>query len=326
MKREEERENLRVWIDPKDLGASDDKVTISQKVSPCIGLKDRCFEEIEDDLRDALITTLEALLVEVLSGRKVKLMDLSVFEQDQVTVDDVPKKTMEENRPQEEREGWGIEYSQNRSIHEKEAVSFQAAGMIRSRDGKEMDFSLRLDMGREFVSHHNLNIRAGDALLMDPLVINFDGKASELSDMAFSFDLDSDGIKEDIPMITPGRGFLSLDLNHDGIINHGNELFGPQTGDGFNELSAYDRDANHWIDENDQIYDQLLVWTMDGQGMPSLSSLRDRGIGAIYLGNLSSGFDLKGPGNDLMGQIRKTGIYLKENETPGTIQQLDLVV
>ena len=67
----------------------------------------------------------------------------------------------------------------------------------------------------------------------------------------FSFDLDSDGVKEDIPMIRPGSGFLALDLNKDGIINNGNELFGPHTGDGFVELSSYDKDTNNWIDEND---------------------------------------------------------------------------
>jgi hypothetical protein len=326
MKREEKRESLRVWIDPKDVGVAGDRVTLSQKMSPCIVAEGRCVEETEAELKHSLRTTLEVLLVEVLSGREVKLLDLSVFERNQGPVAGVPPEAMEENRPQEEREGWGIDYSQHGSIREKEAVFFSAAGMIRTQDGKEMEFSLRLDMGREFVSHHNLNIRAGDALLMDPLVINFDGKASELSDMTFSFDLDADGIKEDIPMITPGRGFLSLDLNHDGIINHGHELFGPRTGDGFEELSAHDRDENHWIDENDPIYDHLLLWTMDGQGTPSLSSLRDKGIGAVYIGNLSSPFDLKGSGNELMGQIRKSGIYLKENGTPGTIQQLDLVV
>jgi hypothetical protein len=48
--------------------------------------------------------------------------------------------------------------------------------------------------------------------LIDPFVVNFDGRASELSNMNFSFDLDSDGVKEDVPMIRPGSGFLALDL------------------------------------------------------------------------------------------------------------------
>jgi hypothetical protein len=57
-----------------------------------------------------------------------------------------------------------------------------------------------------------INLIAGDAVLMDPFVVNFDGRASELSNMNFSFDIDSDGVKEDVPMIRPGSGFLALDL------------------------------------------------------------------------------------------------------------------
>ena len=156
--------------------------------------------------------------------------------------------------------------------------------------------------------------------------MSFDGRAAELSDLTFSFDLDSDGLAEEVPLIRPGTGFLALDLNRDGMINNGKELFGPQTGEGFAELSSYDEDANDWIDENDALYDQLSVWTMDEEGNSTLQGLKERNIGALYLGNLSSRFALKGPGNELQGQIKNTGIFLYENGAPGIIQELDLVV
>ena len=57
-----------------------------------------------------------------------------------------------------------------------------------------------------------------------------------------------------------------------------------------------------------------------------MNSLKDKGVGAIYLGNLSSNFDLRGNSNELKGQISNTGVFLQENGIPGTIQQLDLVV
>jgi hypothetical protein len=110
------------------------------------------------------------------------------------------------------------------------------------------------------------------------------------------------------------------------MINNGRELFGPETGEGFAELSTYDEDANHWIDENDPIYERLTVWSIDEGGNPSLHSLREKKIGALYLGSLSSRFDLKGPRNELQGQITKTGVFLYENGTPSFIQELDLVV
>lgn len=127
-------------------------------------------------------------------------------------------------------------------------------------------------------------------------------------------------------MIRPGSGFLALGLNNDGIIINGNEIFGPRTGNGFAELSVYDEDGNNWIDEKDLVYDQLSVWTTDQQANGSLRSLRDKKIGAIYLGNLTSEFDLKETNNNLMAKINKTGIFLMKDGIPGVIQQLDLVV
>ena len=324
--KDEEKESLRVWIGPPDQNHQSDIVTISEKAKSCMANPGNCIDEIDTKLTNSFKTTLKALLVEILSGKDVKIIDASEFQKDQDSTGELQGKGQTENLTQEEREGFGITYNYNSSHYEKEEVSFEAAGVIQTTDGKEIKFSLRLDMGREFISHHSLNFRAGDAVLMDPLIVNFDGRACELANTNFSFDLDSDGVKEDIPMIRPGSGFLALDLNKDGIINNGNELFGPHTGDGFVELSAYDKDTNNWIDENDPVFDQLSVWSIDEQQNSSLNSLKDKGVGAIYLGNLSSNFDLKGNSNELRGQISNTGVFLQENGIPGTIQQLDLVV
>jgi hypothetical protein len=35
-------------------------------------------------------------------------------------------------------------------------------------------------------------------------------------------------------------------------------------------------------------------------------------------------FDLKNNNNELLGQVVKTGLYLQQNGTAGTIQQIDL--
>ena len=324
--RDEEKEVLRAWIDLPDEQASEDKVSLSGNCRTC--LEDSVVDTDQAKTADAgrWNKTLKALLVEILSGREVRILDLSTIQGKQGPVEQWEGSVENENTSEQRRTGWGVEYSYQKSHYEKEGVVFSAAGIIRSEDGKETEFSLRLDMSREFVSHYGLNIRAGDALLMDPLVVNFNGKATALTDAKFSFDLDSDGVKEDVPVMGPGSGFLALDLNNDGIITTGSELFGPRTDDGFAELSEYDQDANSWIDENDPIYDQLSVWTYDNLGTSSLNSLRAQGIGAIYLGNLSSGFDLRKENNELMGQIRRTGVFLDKDGKPGTIQQLDLVV
>jgi hypothetical protein len=324
--RDEEKESLRVWVDPPQSKASGEKITISAEAK-CLAGECKPDEDVFDKNQPAdSKMTLEALLAEILSGRKFRLLDISEYRGD----GEEPVKTQENRKTdaaaQNQRQGWGISYDKTDAHYEKESVLFVAAGIIKTSDNKKIKFALELDMQREYASYESFNFRAGDAKLTDPLVINFNGTAAELSDVKFTFDLDSDGFEEDVPVLKPGSGFLVFDLNNDGTVNNGGELFGPETGNGFSELAAHDIDANNWIDENDPVYNQLYVWTMDKIGGQNLSSLKQRGIGAINTGNLATRFDLKDGGNELLGRAVKTGIYINEGGTAGTIQQLDLAV
>lgn len=224
-----------------------------------------------------------------------------------------------ETQPEQE---WGMSYRRYESHYEYESTSFSANGQVTTADGKEISFSVNIEMSREYFSEEKLEINAG-APLIDPLVINYDGKAAELNDMRFEFDLNVDGNTEEINHLKPGSGFLVFDKNEDGIVNDGSELFGPTTGDGFRELSAYDEDKNNWIDENDSIFAKLALWRRETQ-TDYLESLKDAGVGAIYLGNEDTRFDLRNDQNDLYGRVQKTGVYLKETGEAGTIQQIDL--
>lgn len=222
------------------------------------------------------------------------------------------------------QQGSGLIYDYYESHQEYESTSFGAEGKIVTTDGKEIDFSVQLNMSRSFITEQSINIREGDAL-KDPLVINFDGKATELTQTKFSFDIDADGQTDQISFVGSGSGFLALDKNGDGAINNGSELFGTQSGNGFSDLAAYDQDGNNWIDENDSIYNNLRIWSKDAEGNDTLIALGQKGIGAIYLGNISTPFSIKDIENTLQGQIRASGIFINENGTVGTIQQVDLV-
>jgi hypothetical protein len=165
-----------------------------------------------------------------------------------------------------------------------------------------------------------------DAKLKDPLVINFNGAAAQLTDRTFSFDIDFDGNSEQLFAPAPNTGFLALDANNDGTVNSGAELFGPTTGHGFAELAQHDSDGNQWIDDNDPIFGRLRVWSNDGQGNQRLVALADVGMGAIYLGNVRTAFDLKESPESLRGRVQATGIYLNEDGSAGTIQEVDFRV
>lgn len=209
---------------------------------------------------------------------------------------------------------------------EAEATTFTTKGTVKTSDGRELSFSLDLSMSRAFIEQTELEQSLGDVLnFYDPLVINMDVPTAAVTNQSFFFDIDSDGTTEKIATLAKGSGFLALDKNGDGIINDGSELFGTKSGDGFRDLAAYDSDGNGWIDENDEIFESLKVWTKDYDGTDKLLSLKEADIGAIFLGNVSTGFDLKDEEtNDTLARIQSTGIFLHESTgSAGTIQHVD---
>lgn len=221
--------------------------------------------------------------------------------------------------------GPGLIYQRHERYQEQETMKFQAEGVVRTSDGREINFSVAMKMSREFVQESNLNIEMGSKKI-DPLVINFDGLGTSLSQTRFEFDLDSDGTAEQIASLRPGSGYLALDRNGDGRINNGSELFGPSSGRGFAGLAEYDEDGNHFIDEGDSIYHQLRIWMTNEDGSTQLASLGDKNIGAIFLGHVSSPFQLKDANNNLLGEVTNSGIYLTEEGKVGVVQEINLTV
>ncbi len=210
--------------------------------------------------------------------------------------------------------------------HEEEHTSFSTTGTVVTSDGRELSFQLEVGMSRSFTEQtYSRTQRLATTVFCDPLVINLDTDIAEVSDQKFYFDLDADGHEEAISTLGPGSGFLALDKNGDGKINNGNELFGAKSGNGFADLAKYDSDGNGWIDEADDIFDKLLIWTKDRQGRDVLCGLGKAGVGAIYLGNASTEFKMTGADpHQVNARIRKTGIFLYENGMAGTIQHVDL--
>lgn len=209
---------------------------------------------------------------------------------------------------------------------EQENTLFSSVGTVRTADGREISFNVDVAMSRSFTQtfQQELNLAAFQQAC-DPLVINFDTDTAALSDQKFLFDVDADGEEDSISMLGAGSGYLALDKNGDGTINDGSELFGPQSGNGFQDLAAYDEDGNGWIDENDSIWSKLKIWCKNPDGSDSLYSLGEKGVGAICLQNAATDFTLKGSSNQDNGYIRSTGIFLYENGNVGTVQHLDLV-
>lgn len=270
-------------------------------------------------------------MVEMLTGEKVRVFDMQSFSAEMNHVEAQSNTTSENLQTTPSgRAGYGVEYDYH-AIHEEfEATNFSAQGTIRTADGQEFSFQLDVSMTRYYREETNISVRAGDAVRKDPLVVNFGGTAAQLSaqtNQRFSFDLDGDGRAENLPMFASGSGYLALDLNNNGRVDSGKELFGPQSGNGFADLARLDSDGNGWIDENDTAFAKLSVWTpAAAAGDNSLQSLADLGIGALALAHVATPFSLRGSDNSDLGLIKSSGFYLSESGQAGSLQEVDLTV
>jgi hypothetical protein len=264
-------------------------------------------------------------MVEMLTGRAVWVFSAAEFSREaEVHAADTAEATAVANPGR--RAGFGVEYDFH-SIHEEsEVTTVSASGTIRTADGAEISFRLDLAMSRSFREETHVSLRAGDAVRKDPLVVNFGGTAAQLSDRTFRFDLDADGRAEELPLFASGSGYLALDLDGNGKIDSGAELFGPTTNSGYAELARHDEDGNGWIDENDRAFDRLQVWTPAADGPGRLVSLRDAGVGALALAHAASPFELRGTGNSDLGGVRASGVWLSESGQAGSLQEIDLTV
>jgi hypothetical protein len=322
-----ESESLEMWDREEDaperlqrgdrLELTEDFKRFHKPIGEIEKLENEMFDETLSPKLMAIVRALEAL-----TGRKINISFMHSLKATE-SVEAIDAKKTESSEP--ERLGWGIDYHYEKTEIRKESLQFSASGSVRTADGKETEFALAFSIKQESQSHESISIKAGDALI-DPLVLNFGSDIVTISDVKHNFDLDLDGKSDEFSFVGSGSGFLALDKNGDGIINDGSELFGPKQGNGFNELSAYDSDKNGWIDENDEVFDQLVIWTKDADSTEHLFSLKDKDVGALYLGREKTAFEFRGSDGNMQALIRETSIYLKEEGGVGTLQELDLVV
>ena len=138
--------------------------------------------------------------------------------------------------------------------------------------------------------------RRAPYVAIDPLIIDLDrdGFNIEKLENGTHFDLDNNSFAEKVNW-TRKDGFLALDLNGNGVIDNGGELFGDRTlladgsyaSGGFAALSQYDLNNDGVIDANDEIFSRLKVWTdRNGDGISTedeIMTLEEAGISSIDL-------------------------------------------
>ncbi len=168
----------------------------------------------------------------------------------------------------------------------------------RSSDGQlKISFSYTITDARGQISTTNATLTM--SAQVSPLVLDLDGDGIEMLplEQGTYFDIDMDGIKDQMSWVKSDDGFLVFDRNSDGMITHRRELFGnlddEDLPDGFASLLRYDENKDYVINAQDKIFLQLLVWrdmNKDGIGTPNeLKSVSAYGISSFNLNAVKVG-------------------------------------
>jgi Ca2+-binding RTX toxin-like protein len=169
----------------------------------------------------------------------------------------------------------------------------------------------------------------------DPFVLDLDGDGIETSSLSdsVSFDHDNDGISTRTGWVGSDDVLLARDLNADGSISSGRELFGDNTilpsgalaTNGFAALAALDANEDGVIDSSDPAFAELRIWqdaNQDGVSQaPELRTLDAAGIQSISLESTLRNTNLRN-GNVLT----REGSFTRADGTTGQTGELNLAI
>jgi hypothetical protein len=189
------------------------------------------------------------------------------------------------------------------------------------------DISLKTNFPLVSAFHPVFGFAAPEKAFKDyqsPLVINLSSSSKlDLIDVwdgekEVRFDLVADGAPVRTGWIGKNAAFLALDINKNGIIDNGLELFGEYTDgakakddgkkwdNGFLALAQHDLNKDGVIDSKDEIFANLVLWSdKNADGVTQASELRSlkrakiKSISLAYTQNLVNGEFEKVEGNEV---------------------------
>ena len=164
----------------------------------------------------------------------------------------------------------------------------------------------------------------------DPLIFDLDGDGYNVDkkELGANFDLDKNGFAEKINW-TKKDGFLCLDLNGNGAIDDGGELFGDQTlladgtraKNGFEALAQYDSNGDGVINAGDEIFDSLRIWVdADGNGVSGEGEMKT--LAELGITSISLGYENVNAETDTEATIGNAAAFTREDGTTGSVGEL----
>lgn len=163
---------------------------------------------------------------------------------------------------------------------------------------------------------------------MDPLTLDLNGDGVVMTTSEGSgahFDHDSNGFAESTGWVAPDDGLVVRDLNNNGTIDSGRELFGDQTElangtlatNGFTAIAALDSNADGAVTSADAAWGGLRVWKdADGDGHTDegeLLTMEQAGVAGINTAHTNPNQ------TDLSGNVlAQAGTFVRTDGSTGT--------
>lgn len=173
----------------------------------------------------------------------------------------------------------------------------------------------------------------------DPIALDLDGdgKVATTAEDGWSgamFDNDGDGIRSATGWVGKPDGILVRDLNENGKIESGAELFGEQTKlrdgtlvhDGFAALSDLDSNGDGLLDSSDVAFMSIKVWRdANGNGVTDAGELLT--LAALGITGISLASTHEHDGEVAGGSVAGSGTFIRTNPdgttTQGALQDLN---
>lgn len=158
--------------------------------------------------------------------------------------------------------------------------------------------------------------------LFDPLVVDLrhDGRLTTCMEQGAYFDMANDGFAEKTAWLRQGNAFVVRDIDNDGYITSGKELFGDQTSlasgttatNGFAALADLDSNKDGKFDQQDSAWNSVKLWIDDGDAIShedELVSLEAAGIQSISLSYTNLGL---ADADNTIAQQNTTGVLMAD--------------
>jgi hypothetical protein len=164
---------------------------------------------------------------------------------------------------------------------------------------------------------------------VDPLILDLGAPGLDFSgiDDGVAFDINADGLPDQMAWTAGEDGILALDIDGNGSIDSGNEIVSPWLDGGGHAgslaaLASLDQNGDGRIDSSDEAFTSLRVWQdLDHDGVSDageLSSLTALGIASVDLGAAAVGGEIDGQ------SILTEGSFTLADGTSGSYVEVEL--